>query len=293
MPLPPAPYVNPLTGTPPNRGQTEDDFNVNQQNFVDYQVAFVPQVNAAVSWINSAYTGIEEEAENAEESAVAASLAQGLAEAAQGLAEAAAASAVNAPGTNATSTSTITPVIGANAFTLAQTGKTFVVNQFVTVANSPTKFFTGIITAFNSGTGAITVEARTVEGTGSSSAWTITASTPAQGELFTSPCQKYTALGNVSGTVNIDLRIGLDWSFTITGNTTITFTMPTLFSTGASTEVSFLVTKGGSYSFILPVGTQYSDGAAPNPISGSKNEYIGTIQQGSNWIFALGRKNIA
>lgn len=206
---------------------------------------------------------------------------------------AAASSAINSPATNATSTSSITPGIGANAFTLAQTGKAFVVGQFVTVANSPTNFFTGQITAFNSGTGAITVDGRTVESTGSASAWTITASAPAQGELFRSPCQRYTALGNVSGTVSVDLRISLDWSMTLTGNTTIVFIMPDLFATGTSTEVSLLVTKGGSYSFVMPVGTEYSDGAAPNPTSGTKNEYIGTRHSGSNWIFALGRKNIA
>lgn len=113
------------------------------------------------------------------------------------------------------------------------------------------------------------------------------------GERFVAPVQTSTALGNVSGTVSVDLRISLDWSMTLTGNTTIVFIMPDLFATGVSTEVSLLVTKGGSYSLVMPVGTEYSDGTAPNPTSGTKNEYIGTRRSGSNWIFALGRKNIA
>ena len=112
------------------------------------------------------------------------------------------------------------------------------------------------------------------------------------GELFTAPCQMANALGNVSGTVTIDLRISLDWSLTLVGNTTIAVIMPDLFASGISTEVALLVTKSGSYSLIMPVGTEYSDGAAPNPTSGTKNEYIGTMRSGSNWIFALGRKNI-
>lgn len=213
-----------------------------------------------------------------------------------GIATTAASSAINSPGTNATSTTSITPVIGANAFTLAQTGKTFVVGQFVTVADATTpttKFFNGAITAFNSGTGAITVTANVVVGTSSGSNWVITAAAPAQGERFVAPVQTYVALGNVTGTVNIDLRVALSYSMTLTGNTTLTFTMPDLFASGVETEVALLITKGGSYSLVMPVGTEYSDGAAPNPLSGSKNEYIGTRRVGSNWIFALGRKNIA
>lgn len=265
---------------------TPEDFDDKAYDCFPYVAAAATNVYANAQAAEAAAVAADDFSDYAQGSATAAALSETAA-------VAAASSAINSPATNATSTSSITPAIGANAFTLAQTGKTFVVGQFVTVANSPTNFFTGQITAFNSGTGAITVDGRTVESTGSASAWTITASAPAQGELFRSPCQKYTALGNISGTVNIDLRLGLDWSFTLTGNTTLTFTMPTLFSTGASTEFSFLVTKGGSYSFIFPVGTQYSDGVAPNPNSGTKNEYIGTIQQGSNWIVGLGRKNIA
>jgi len=233
--------------------------------------------------------GVETDANAAQDSATAAA-------ASEVVAVAAASSAINSPGTNATSTSSITPAIGANAFTLAQTGKAFVVGQFVTVADATTpttKFFNGAITAFNSGTGAITVTASVVNATASGSNWVVTAAAPAQGERFVAPVQTSTALGNVSGTVNIDLRLGLDWSMTITGNTTLTFTMPDLFASGLSTEVSLLVTKGGSYSLIMPAGTEYSDGAAPNPTSGTKNEYVGTRRSGSNWIFALSRKNIA
>lgn len=196
-------------------------------------------------------------------------------------------------GVNATSTSTITPVIGANSFTLTQTGKDFLVNQFVTVANSPTKYFNGIITAYDSVTGAITVSAGVVVGSGSSSAWTITASAPAQGEKFTAPVQKFVALGNVSGAVNIDLRAGLKYSFTYVGNTTISFTMQDLFDTTVETEAILLGTKGGNFSLSWPAGTQYSDGVNPNPANGSKNEYVITKEGGANWILGLSRKNIS
>lgn len=274
--------------TAPSRSSDPSTFADDADTWVAALATFTTEANALQTDVNSKQVTASAAAASATASEVAAELAEANA-------AASAASALLVAGTNATSTSSITPVIGANAFTLAQTGKTFVVGQFVSVADSTTpstKFFNGAITAFNAGTGAITVDARVVVG-GSGSSWVITASAPAQGERFVAPVQTSTALGNVSGTVNIDLRIGLDWSFTMVGNITLTFTMPDLFVTGTSTEVSLLITKGGSYSLSLPVGTQYTDGAAPNPTSGTKNEFIGTIRSGSNWIFAISRKNIA
>lgn len=286
MPVSSPPVVTPIAGELPNRGQTEAQFDTNQQNFVNYQAGFGPEVNDLADWMEETANFTEGWANSAEEDAATATTKAGEA-------AASAASALSSPGTSATSTSTITPAMGDVSFTLAQTGKSFVVGQFVTVSNSPTNFFNGQITAFNSGTGAITVNGRTVESTGSASAWTITASAPAQGEKFNAPCQSAVALGNVSGTVNVDLRNGLDVSMTLVGNTTLTFTMPDLFATGTSTEVTLLITKSGSYSLTMPVGTEYSDGAAPNPSSGTKNEYVGTRRFGGNWIFALSRKNIS
>lgn len=196
-------------------------------------------------------------------------------------------------GVNATSTSTITPVIGANSFTLAQTGKQFLVNQFVTVANSPTKYFNGIITAYDSVTGAITVSAGVVVGSGSSSAWTITASAPAQGEKFDSPVQSFVALGNVTGTTNIDLRTGLVFTMTLTGNTTLTFTMPDLYTSSTSVAVSLKITKAGSQTLTLPAGTDWHDGAAPTLTVGGTDELLLTKDGSADWVGSRARKAIA
>lgn len=93
-------------------------------------------------------------------------------------AAASAASALNAPGTNATSTSSLTIGTGAISLTLAQTGKAFSVGQSVNISRTSAPATTamwGIITAFNSGTGAMTVQVPTGQtlGSGTFTDWTI------------------------------------------------------------------------------------------------------------------------
>lgn len=197
--------------------------------------------------------------------------------------------------TTATSTTTLTPTIGSNAFTITQGGKDFSVGQYVTVADAvtpTTKFFNGAITSFNPLTRAIVVDAIKVQG-GTGSSWVIASSAPAQSEKFVSPLQTFVALGNVSGTTNIDLRVALKYSMTLTGNTTLTFTMPEIFTSATETEVILLITKSGSQTLSLPFGTQWHDGAAPSLTTGGTDELVFTKQGSSNWIGGRSRKAIA
>jgi len=98
----------------------------------------------------------------------------------QAAAAASAASALNAPGTSATCSTSLTIGTGTQSFTLDQTGKAFALGQIVVLAStaSPAIQMIGPITAFNSGTGAISFTATYVAGSGTFSSWTIALSGP-------------------------------------------------------------------------------------------------------------------
>lgn len=115
-------------------------------------------------------------------------------------AAASALSAVNAPGTSATSTSSLTIGTGSKTLTI-QTGKAFSVGQFVVVANTstPTNYMFGQITAHDSITGSLTVNATETGGTGTFSAWTVSLSAPGNVTLTGTQTLTNKTLG--SGTV--------------------------------------------------------------------------------------------
>lgn len=87
----------------------------------------------------------------------------------------AATTAVNAPGTAGTSTTSMTIATGNQTFT-TQTGKSWSVGQPVVIAqtSSPANAMFGVITAYNSGTGSMTVSVNVTTGSGTGiTAWTI------------------------------------------------------------------------------------------------------------------------
>jgi hypothetical protein len=93
-------------------------------------------------------------------------------------AAASAVTAVNAPGTSGTSTTSLTIGVGTQTFT-TQTAKAWVVGQFVTIAGAaPANAMNGYISAYNSGTGSMSVVVSTISGSGTFASWTIGLSAP-------------------------------------------------------------------------------------------------------------------
>ncbi len=83
-------------------------------------------------------------------------------------------SALTAPGTSATSTTSLTIAAGVQNLTI-QTGKAFSVGQSVVIAYTtmPYKRMGGVITAYDSGTGVLTVNVDQIADSGTYAAWTV------------------------------------------------------------------------------------------------------------------------
>lgn len=126
-------------------------------------------------------------------------------------------------GTSSTSTTVGT---GSKSFT-ASTGKQWVVGQYVYVArtSAPTTYMTGSVTAYNSGTGALTVDVVSTSGSGTYTDWTISIG-GAQGPSGTinslaesSKSSAYTLASGDKGTV---VRLtGTGWTLGFTAAATL------------------------------------------------------------------------
>lgn len=141
-------------------------------------------------------------------------------------AAASAAAAVNAPGTNATSTTSI--IVGTGSKTLTvQTGKSFVVGQFVTIArtSAPTTVnMFGQISSYTSGTGVLIVNVNSIVGTGTFTDWTIGLSAPLVPNL---------PFANITGKPTTVSGYGITDAVTTAGDQTVdgkkTFTSPPVY----------------------------------------------------------------
>lgn len=195
--------MTPLTGMPA-RTQEQSTFNTNANDFFSTKLPlFVTEANALQVDVDAKKTLAESAATTATTKAGDATTQAGIATTQATLAEnwatqlgtpvsggeysakyhaqaaaASAASAVNSPGTQATSITSMTISNISQSFTLQQTGKNFVVGQWVTIAdaiNPSTSWMAGGITAFNSGTGNITVNVVMSVGAATLSNWVVTA----------------------------------------------------------------------------------------------------------------------
>ncbi len=152
------PSLTPVS-TPPSTSDPTN-FSTRGDDFLGDLPLLQTEINAMVAATNLAVAEVD-----ADKTAAAASAST---------AAAAASAAVNAPGTNGTSTTSLAVGTGSKSLT-TQTGKAWVVGQSVSLASAagPTNRMTGIITAYNSGTGAMDVLVSTTSGSGTHADWVI------------------------------------------------------------------------------------------------------------------------
>jgi len=195
--------MTPLTGMP-DRSQSQSTFDTNASSFFSNKLPlFVTEANALQTDVDAKKTLAEAAATTATTQAGIATTQAGIATTQATLAQdwatktssdvsggefsakyhaiaaaASAASAVLSPGSQATSNTSMTIGAVSQSFVLQQTGKAFTVGQWVNItdaANPSVNWMAGAITAFNSGTGAITVNVVTAVGTGTLSSWVVVA----------------------------------------------------------------------------------------------------------------------
>lgn len=183
-------------------------------------------------------------------------------------AQASAASALGAPGTNATSTTSLTVGTGSKTLTI-QAGKAFAIGQHVMLASAaaPALYMIGQITAHNSGTGALTVLVATTNGTGTAADWivslaalagvTTTGTATLSNKTLVAPDELAVALaGN-----NIDLSLGSVYYKTISGNTTLS--VSNLPTSGQVRSFTLEITNGGSAVVTWWAGIAWTAGTPP------------------------------
>lgn len=181
--------LNGVTYTDDANGSTGMAAGGHRTRFVPCLANFVIEAATQLS--------LQHTSRDAADASEAAALASEIAAAASAL------SAVNAPGTTATSTTSDTIALGSTTLTI-QTGKQFVVGQFVTIAytTDATNWMHGVITAHNSGTGSITVNVTASAGGGTYALWTVALSGPNKSLLLYSARSSNTALAvSDSGTL--------------------------------------------------------------------------------------------
>lgn len=164
------PGIDPVPTPAPQRGD--------RNTFSSRVDAFIRWIVTAVMQFQAVATNVYNNAVDAFSSATSAGDSAASALISATSADRDAQTATMAPGTSATSTTSLVLGLGSKTFTLAQTGKLFKKGNTVTVATSATgnNWMSGPITAFDSGTGVMTINATNFTGSGTFADWVVSLS---------------------------------------------------------------------------------------------------------------------
>lgn len=169
--------------------------------------------------------------------------------------------AVNSPGTSAFTSNSLAIGLGSKSFTI-QTGKAFVIGQFVIIASTAgvQNWMGGQVTFYEDTTGIMTVNVTILAGTGTFAAWVVSLSGPTSGSVLENV---FTITDGVS--VAIDPGNGAVQLWTLGGNRT-----PTAPNFTDGESVTLMIADGAAYSVTWSsIGVVWVSGAAqPLPTTG-------------------------
>lgn len=246
MTIPTIPLITTTVPPSPNRAtDTDQEFSDKGDANLAAWPAITSEQNAMAAGMNDAGVAIDAAVLSAAGSALAANddaadaagsvvAAAGYASdandakiAAAASAAAAAGSAGSAAGFTATSITSLTIGLGSRTLTLAQAAKSFVVGDFVVVASTanPANFMTGQVTAFNAGTGVMTVNVTGIGGAGTIASWNVALSGQPAAPVTSGTLAGVLNLAgsqSISSAATTDIGAANSNNVTITGTTTIT-----------------------------------------------------------------------
>jgi len=184
--------------------------------------------------------------------------------------------AVNAPGTSATSTSSL--LVGSGSKTLTvQTGKSIVSGMTVKIAYSvsPSTWMLGDVLSYNSGTGALTVQVQSFTNSGTFSDWVVSLSAPggatlAGTETFTNKTIIETVFALTGSTPVLLATNGAVQTWALSANSTPTESL-------TSGQSIILVITPGAFTITWPTTVwtkQGGSGAAPTLFSAGKTTVV-------------------
>jgi hypothetical protein len=213
---------------------------------------------------------------------------------------------IAAAGFSGTSTTSNSIGTGSKTFT-TQTGKAWVVGSRIVAADTgapSTNYMAGTVTAYNSGTGALTATFDFTQGSGTLTAWTLSLSGPPGVTISKASAAEIrdgdedtkfvTAKGlmdaaafvqiSAGGSYTLDLSTGINFEITLTSN--MTFAVPSNLEDGASGILTFLQqSSGGTYNRTLAFNASIrKPGAAPTMPTGlGAQARFGYIVRGSTF----------
>ena len=259
--------------TPPTRSDPAN-FRTRADAFMAALPTFATETNTVADEVNTNATtattqaGIATtQAGTATTQAVTATTQASIATTKAAEAAASALTAVNAPGTSATSVSGLAVGTGSKSLTI-QTGKVISVGMFMTITStaSPENWMHGEVTSYDSGTGALVVSVETAAGAGTISAWTVAVSGPK------GPAGQ--AGASLSGATTLDLTSG-DATLTSTSDQVQTVTAAVMGRAINLPDASNM-TEGG-FPFIIVNKTGYRISLKNNSGSIVRTIYPSTV----------------